>query len=77
MRQILQTGSLFPQYLTHLPLKLARNTDTVECPVCSFDAIESPALAFFNEVFAVRRFGSYELGNGGEGVEDVFGGLAG
>ena len=60
-----------PQLLTHLSLNSPRDTHTPKGPISSPDAIESSALAFFDEVFAVRRFGGDEFGDGGEGVVGV------
>jgi len=69
MTQKPQSG--LSQGLTHLSLNPARNTNRTESPVCSLDAIESPTLAFLDEVFAIGRFGADELSDGGEGVIGV------
>lgn len=50
-----------PQLLTYLSLNPARNTYRIEGPVSSFDAIERPTLAFFDEVFVIRRVRGDEL----------------
>ena len=60
-----------PQFLTHLSLNPPRDTNALKGSVSRLDAIESAALAFFNEVFTVGGFGGDELGDGGEEVVGI------